>query len=279
MTDSQDRPYTAPLPQPQEDRGSGRLAGRVAIVTGSESGIGQGIAIEFAREGADVAVTYLSDEAGADQTRQEIERLGRRAVVVQLDQRDHESVARLFEQVGRNLGTPYILMNAAAISGAQKLVADLTPEEWDDAIRADLYGPFYCCQQFIRARRAVGGQGRIINVTSVHEEIPSQGAGVYSTAKGGLRNLTRTLALEVAADQITVNNIAPGMILTPMNQEAIDDPQKYAEQVQHIPLKRAGLPWEIGRLAVYLASDDAGYVHGTTLTIDGGLEQQQGQGA
>ncbi|AFZ67942.1 SDR family NAD(P)-dependent oxidoreductase [Deinococcus peraridilitoris] len=279
MTSSQEQRRVTPLPEAQDYRGRGRLEGKIAIITGADSGIGQGTAIEFAREGADVAITYLHDGSGAERTRGEVEAAGRRALVVQLDQRDPGSVARLFEQVELELGTPFILVNNAAISGAQKSVVDLTPEEWDDAIKSDLYGPFYCCQHFIRARRRAGGRGKLINVTSVHEEIPSQGAGAYDAAKGAVRNLTRTLALELAADLINVNNIAPGMILTPMNQEAIDDPDKYAEQVQSIPLKRAGLPWEIGRLAVFLASDDADYVHGTTFTMDGGLEQQQGQGA
>ncbi|TPW00491.1 MAG: Glucose 1-dehydrogenase [Beijerinckiaceae bacterium] len=146
-------------------------------------------------------------------------------------------------------------------------------------IRTNLYGPFYCCQVFIRARRAAGGKGKIINITSVHQEIPRAGAAGYDASKGGLRNLTRTLALELAPDRINVNNIAPGMVLTPMNQPAIDDPVLLEKQVQSIPFKRAAEPWEIARLAVYLASREADYATGQTFTLDGGLSMNLGQGA
>jgi glucose 1-dehydrogenase len=276
MTEQQ---QITPLPQPQDYRGRGRLEGRVAVVTGSDSGMGQAIATEFAREGADVAVTYLHDQAGAEETRQQIEAQGRRATVIQLDQTQEQSVAALFERVQAELGTPYILVNDAGEDSTGQQVADVRPEEWEHKLRVNLFGPFYCCQHFIRARRAAGGQGKIINITSVHQEIPRAGASAYDASKGGLRNLTRTLALELASDQINVNNIAPGMVLTPFNQEAVDDPQVYAEQVQSIPLKRAALPWEIARLAVYLASEDASYATGTTFTLDGGLMQNLGQGA
>ncbi|ADV66925.1 SDR family NAD(P)-dependent oxidoreductase [Deinococcus maricopensis] len=268
-----------PLPEPQDYRHRGRLEGRVAIVTGSESGIGQATAVEFAREGADVAVTYFKDEAGAQQTRADIEALGRRAIVVHLDQRDEASVKALFDQTVRDLGTPDILVNDAGIDATGKQVADMTAQEWDDRIRTNLYGPFYACQQFIRLRRVAGGRGKIINVTSVHEDIPRAGASGYDSSKGALRNLTRTLALELAPDLINVNNLAPGMVLTPMNQEAMDDPKVYAEQVQSIPFKRAAQPWEMARLAVYLASADADYATGQTFTLDGGLTMNQGQGA
>lgn len=145
-------------------------------------------------------------------------------------------------------------------------------EDWDNAIRTNLYGPFYCCQHFVRMRRKAGGKGKIINITSVHQEIPRAGAAGYDVAKGGLRNLTRTLCLELAPDHINVNNIAPGMVLTPFNQQAIDDPKVREEQVQSIPWKRAAEPWEIAR-------NDADYVTGQTFTIDGGLSMNTGQGA
>ena len=142
----------------------------------------------------------------------------------------------------------------------------------------DLHGPFYCCKHFIKARIANGGGGKIINITSVHEEIAMKGAAAYKAAKGGLRNLTRTLALELAPHRINVNNIAPGMILTPMNQDAIDDDALRKQRARRIPLKRAGQPWEVARLAVYLASSDADYVTGQSFTIDGGLEINVAQG-
>lgn len=146
-------------------------------------------------------------------------------------------------------------------------------------IRTNLRGPFLCCRAFIRRRRAVGGRGRIINVTSVHEAIPSPGAAAYGAAKGGLLTLTRSLCLELAPDRINVNAIAPGMIVTPMTAERANDPETRAREIPNIPWRRPGEPWEVARLAVYLASDEADYVTGQSFTIDGGLTMNWGQGA
>jgi glucose 1-dehydrogenase len=255
------------------------LEGKIAIVTGSDSGIGQATAVEFAKEGADVAVTWFRDRDGAEETRRQVEAEGRRAIVVQLDQRDPKQVARLFEEVATKLGAPFILVNDAGKDATGKHVADMPIEDWDNMIRTNLYGPFYCCQLFIRMRKAAGGKGKIINITSVHQEIPRAGAAGYDSSKGGLRNLTRTLTLELAPDRINVNNIAPGMVLTPMNQPALDDPAVLEKQVQSIPFKRAAEPREIARLAVYLASEEADYATGQTFTLDGGLSMNLGQGA
>ena len=256
-----------------------RLDGKIAIVTGSDSGIGQATAVEFAREGANVAITWFQDSDGAEETRRLVEAEGQRAIVIQLDQRDPEQVTRLFEAVSRDLGTAFVLVNDSGKDATGKQVADMPIADWDNMIRTNLYGPFYCCQLFIRARRAAGGKGKIINITSVHQEIPRAGAAGYDASKGGLRNLTRTLALELAPDRINVNNIAPGMVLTPMNQPAIDDPALLEKQVQSVPFKRAAEPWEIARLAVYLASEEADYATGQTFTLDGGLSMNTGQGA
>lgn len=255
------------------------LNGKIAIVTGSDSGIGQATAEAFAQEGADVVINYFRDRDGAEETRRRVEAAGRRAHVVQADLRDPEAAKRLFAETQEKLGTPYILVNNAGVDSTGKQVADMPHEDWDNEIRTNLYGPFHCCQLFIRARRAAGGRGKIINVTSVHEEIPRVGSAGYDCAKGALRNLTRTLCLELAPDHINVNNLAPGMVLTPMNQPAIDDPKVRDQQVQSIPWKRAAEPREIARLAVYLASDDADYVSGQSFTIDGGLMMNLGQGA
>lgn len=257
----------------------GRLDGKVALITGSDSGIGQGTAVEFAKEGADIVVCYLQDREGAERTRQQVEEQGRRAIVVQVDVSDEGAVDRLFDQAVAAFGTVDILMNDAGIDASGTQVADLTTEVWDKAIRTNLYGYFFCCRRFIQIRRAAGGGGKIINVTSVHQDIPRAGAADYDCSKGGERNLTRTLALELAPDKINVNSIAPGMVLTPFNQPAIDDPKVLEQQVQSIPWKRAAEPWEIGRLAVFLASRDADYVTGSTYVMDGGLMQNQGQGA
>lgn len=256
-----------------------RAAGDVAIVTGSDSGIGQAAAVELARAGADVCITYHSDEDGARRTLDAVHGAGRRGVVVQVDVQDERSVDRMFDETIGALGTPHILVNNAAINADGTAVADMDTDLWDRTLRTNLYGPFFASRRFIRERRAAGGGGRIINVTSVHEDIPMHGAGAYDASKGGLMMLTRTLALELARDRITVNNVAPGMVLTPMNQDAVDDEQKREEQTQHIPARRAGRPEEVARLIVYLASTDAEYVTGSSFFIDGGLRMMMGQGA
>jgi glucose 1-dehydrogenase len=256
-----------------------KLAQEIAVVTGSDSGIGQATAIAFAKEGADVVVTYLHDKEGAEKTKREVEAAGSKAIIMHLDQRDPQSVQELFHQTQESLGTPTILVNDAGIDATGKPVKEMSLDDWDDSIRTNLYGPFFCCQQFITGLEGSDQHGTIINITSVHQEIPRAGAAAYDVAKGGLRNLTRTLSLELAEQNINVNNIAPGMVLTPFNQQAIDDPKVREKQVQSIPMKRAAEPEEIANVAVFLASKEARYIHGTTIVVDGGLMQFQGQGA
>lgn len=256
-----------------------KLEGRVAIVTGSDSGMGQSIAEAFAMEGADIAVTFHTDEDGAAQTARQVEAAGRRSLMQRLDVRNEASVAELFEIVERELGKPDILVNNAGKSSGGTAVADLTTEVFDDTMKTDLYGPFFCCREFVRRRKSAGGAGKIINITSVHEAIPSPGNAAYGAAKGGLLAFTRSLALEVAELRINVNAIAPGLVRTPMTKHRMDDPERAREDLRHIPWHRSGEAWEIARLALYLASDDADYVTGQSFTIDGGLEMNWGQGA
>ena len=258
---------------------TGRLDGKVALITGSDSGIGQATAIEFAQEGADVVVTYLHDADGAKQTQKAVEAAGHRAVVVQADLREEEQVAALFDQAIAEFGTLDILMNNAGVDASGTKVAELSTEVWDNALRSNLYAAFFCCRRFIQLRTEAGGGGKIINVTSVHEDVPNAGGSDYDCSKGAVRNLTRTLALELAPLRINVNNLAPGMVLTPFNQPAIDDPDLLDEQVQSIPFKRAARPAEIARLAVFLASSDSDYVTGSSYYMDGGLMRNLGQGA
>lgn len=228
---------------------AGRLEGEIAVVTGSDSGIRHATAVAFAREGADdVAVTIHNDVEGAERTANEVREHGRRAALVPLDQRDPARVGELFRRVTEELGTTTILVNDAGIDSTGR-------------------------------HAGKNRQGTIINVTSVHQEVPRAGAAGYCAAKGGLRNLTRCLSLELAESNITVKNIAPGMVLTPFNQPAIDDPEILKEQVASIPQKRAAEPEEITRVAVFLASREADYIHGTTVYVDGGLIQNMGQGA
>ncbi|HZW22146.1 glucose 1-dehydrogenase [Noviherbaspirillum sp.] len=256
-----------------------RLNGELAVVTGADSGIGQATAIAFAREGADVVITYLHDRDGAEQTAREVEAAGRRAAVFQADQRESKNVRQLFQDVLQSIGLPTVLVNNAGVDATGKHVKDMTDEDWDLVIRTNLSGPFYYCREFIRGIEGSGRHGTIINITSVHQEIPRAGAAGYDASKGGLRNLTTTLALELSERNINVNNIAPGMVLTPMNQQAMDDPEAEKQQVQSIPMKRAAKPEEIAHVAVFLASEQARYIQGTTIVVDGALMLFQGQGA
>jgi glucose 1-dehydrogenase len=257
-----------------------RLHDKIALITGSDSGIGKATAIEFAKEGADVVVHYLDDAEGAGETRQAVEAEGRRAIVAQADITDEQAVHRLFEEAVEAFDRVDILMNNAGVDASGDDVADLSTETFDRAIKANLYGAFFCCRRFVQLRKSCAATGgKIINVTSVHQEIPNPGGADYDCSKGALRNLTRTLALELAPLKINVNNLGPGMVLTPFNQPAVDDPELLDEQVQSIPFKRAAEPSEIGRLAVFLASADSDYVTGSDYFMDGGLMRNVGQGA
>jgi glucose 1-dehydrogenase len=256
-----------------------KLKDKVALITGSDSGIGRATAIEFAKEGANVIVCYHSDREGGEETLKEVEKLNRKGIVLEVDISDEQKVEKLFEQAIKEFGAIDILVNNAAVNGSGINVADMDTEVFDRTIKTNLYGTFFCARTFIRHRKQKGGKGKIINVSSVHEEIVSAGTADYCASKAGVRNLTRTLALELAEDGINVNNICPGMILTPMNQEAVDDKETRKESEENIPMKRAGKPEEIARLAVFLASADSDYVTGSSYFMDGGLSQYMGQGA
>ncbi|HSX70002.1 SDR family oxidoreductase [Pseudomonas subflava] len=256
----------------------GTLSGRIAIITGSDSGMGRAMAIAFAREGADVAITYHSDREGAQATSEAVSSHGRRSLLRQLDVGDEGSVVGLFKTVVEQLGTPDLLVNNAGI-GMSKAFVDLSADDFDKVLRVDLRGPFLCSREFVRLRQAEGGGGRIINITSVHDSIPSPGNVPYGAAKGGLLTMTRSLALELAPLRINVNAVAPGLIATPMTQARLDDPQRRAEELPNIPWKRPGRPEEVAELALYLAGPHADYITGQNFVIDGGLEMNWGQGA
>ena len=255
-----------------------KLDRQVAIITGASSGIGKAIAELFAANGASVTVVHHDDAGAAKKIVASIEAGGGRAIAVAADVREQADVDRVFEQSNKAFGAPTILVNDAGIDAAGIPVVDMEVSRFEDVLRVNLIGPFRFCQAFLR-HRVAGQSGRIINVSSVHEDIPRAGAADYCSSKGGLRNLTRCLALELADQGVTVNNLAPGMVLTPMNQKAIDDAKVRKEQTDSIPMKRAAEPGEIAELALYLASDAAAYATGATFTLDGGLSMNLGQGA
>ena len=215
----------------------GKLTRKVALITGSDSGMGQAMAEEFAREGADIGVSFHTDRKGADETLRRVKALGRKGLVRQLDVRGEESVAEFFKAAVDGLGAVDILVNNAGVGADEQNVAATSSDDFDRVVKTNLYGPFLCSREFIRRRQAAGGKGKIINITSVHEKIPSPGYASYGAAKGGLLTLTRSLALELAPLRINVNAIAPGLIRTPMTAERTEDPKAMEEELPEIPWK------------------------------------------
>ncbi|MGN6032997.1 MAG: SDR family oxidoreductase [Thermomicrobiales bacterium] len=246
-----------------------RLDNKVALVTGSDSGIGQGIARGFAQSGADVVVTWRSDRDGAEETARMVTDAGRQALVVQADVADAASVEALFAALDDRFGRLDIMVNNAGV-GERGAVHELDFDAWMRVLNVNLNGTFRCSQLAAQRMLAQGGGGRIINITSVHQEACSGTGAAYNASKAAVRNLTRTQAIELGPHGITVNIIAPGMIVTPMNRRAMDDPDYLAWAGEQIPARRAGYPDDIANMAVFLASDAASYCTGSTFYVDGG---------
>jgi glucose 1-dehydrogenase len=252
-----------------------KLEGRIAVITGADSGIGQATAELFAREGASIGIGYHTDRDGAEETRRRVEHAGRQAVVMQGDVGNPADVVALFRKAAE-LGQVDILVNSAGKGMGGMPVAEMEDEMLERILRTDLMGPLFCCREFIRLRRQHGGRGRIVTISSVAQHLPTDGSAPYGMAKAGVGSLTRSLAVELAEDKINVNNIAPGLIHTPMTQARMEDPEKREAAFKEIPWHRAGKPEEIARLALFLASDDGDYVTGQTWTMDGGLTMNWG---
>jgi glucose 1-dehydrogenase len=252
-----------------------RLEGKVAVVTGAASGIGQAIAVAFAREGASVVVDYVGNPISPIETLQQIQKLGGRATGVAADVSNPEDVARLIEQTVSTFGKLDIFVNNAGIEKKIPFV-DFPLEEWQKILAVDLTGPFLCSQAAARQMIAQAHGGRIVNISSIHEDLPMPTNAPYCAAKGGLRMLMRTIAVELAPHNITVNNIGPGATFTPIDKDVQSDPKLNEQILAGIPLHRWGKPEEVAQLAVYLASDDASYVTGSTYFIDGGMLRNAG---
>jgi len=239
-----------------------------AIVTGSESGIGRATAVALAQRGLDVGVTWLEDEDGADATAREVRDAGRRAEVAQLDVSRPAQAMRAVGRLADALGGVDVFVNCAA-SGHSSSVLDVTPQEWRAVLDTDLTGAFFVAQEAARRMVAAGRGGRIVNVTSIHEHVPLDGAVAYCAAKHGLGAVTKCLALELAGHGITVNSVAPGEIATPMTGHEDADPRTLERPA--IPLRRPGDAREIAAAIAHLASPEASYTTGASLVVDGGL--------
>lgn len=253
----------------------GLLDQKVAIVTGSDSGIGRAIAIRFARAGATVVVNYAHAQDKAEQVRQEIEQNHGKVRVIQADVSQYQQVIGLVQQTVEQFGRLDIMVNNAGMEIHAPFLEE-TEEHFDRVIGVDLKGAFFGAQAAAREMVKRNIQGRIINISSVHEDLPMPGNVPYCCAKGGLRMLTRTICLELAQHNITVNNIGPGAVHTPIDADVEADPEKKAALLKEIPLHRMAQPEEVAELALYLASDAAAYVTGTTFFIDGGLMRNTG---
>jgi glucose 1-dehydrogenase len=253
----------------------GALTQHLAIVTGAESGIGAACALAFARAGAQVAVCYFNDRAAASQT---VAACGSAASAFQCDVADEGAVERVYTEIGAALGKPNILINCAGLNMSGVRVADMEFAQWRRLIATDLTGAFLMSCAFLRRfDRNVRG-GRIVNISSIHEDDARAGGADYCSAKAGLRGLTKTLALEAAPLGVTVNSVAPGMILTPMNARAESDAAYRKSLEASIPLGRTGRADEVAGGVAFLCSP-ADYITGASIVIDGGLSLVVGQGA
>src|SRR6266478_4767072 len=257
----------------REPRGgvlSNRLTGKVAAVTGGDQGIGRAIAERLAQEGADVAICYRKNKAGADEVVGRITAAKRRAAAFQADVGKVSDGQRFIEEAVAALGKIDILVNNAGLEKRADFW-DVTEEDFDAVLNVNLKGMFFITQAVVRHLRQTGRPGKIINISSVHEELPFPHFASYCASKGGIKMLTRNLSIELAPLGITINSIAPDAIETPINKRLLNDPVKLKSLLENIPLKRLGKPEDVASVAAFLASSDADYVTGTTYFVDGGL--------
>ncbi|HVG95569.1 MAG TPA: glucose 1-dehydrogenase [Chloroflexota bacterium] len=247
-----------------------RLQDKVALVTGGGQGLGKAIALRLASEGASVVVDYVGNPAPAQEVLKEIEAAGAAGHAVEADVSKVPDVQRMIAAAVERFGKLDVLVNNA---GVEKNVPfwDVTEAEYDFVLDINLKGVFFGIQAFVRHLRETGRKGKVINISSVHEELPFPHFASYCASKGGVKMLTRTLAIELAPLGVTLNSIAPGAFVTPINTALLHDKEKLAAVLQKIPLGRLGQPEDVAGLAAFLASAEADYITGTTYTIDGGL--------
>jgi glucose 1-dehydrogenase len=265
---------TAPEATREELRG---LKGKNVLVTGGTSGIGQAIAVRFAEFGANVAINYRSRPEDAAETEQQVEacvakvqRMGVKDVIVRGDVSKEEDVVSMFEETVDKLGGLDVLINNAGIQ-ISRPSHELSAEDFDKVLGVNLRGAFLSAREAIKHFLAENKPGVITNISSVHQRIPKPNYLGYSVSKGGMQNMTTTLALEYAGQGIRVNAVGPGATITPINRAWVDDPEKAEQVTSHIPIPRPGTADEMAAVVCFLASDDAAYITGQTIFVDGGL--------
>ena len=242
---------------------------KIAIVTGSDSGIGKATAVRLARDGFDVGITWHTDREGAERTAREVQELGRRAAVTQLDVTRVDDAGEIVEALAAELGALDVFVNNAG-GGRTHPFIEFPLAEWQEVIDLNLTGAFVCAQRAARIMVDAGvDDGRIINVTSVHEHLPLRDSAAYCAAKGGLGLLTKVMALELGEHGIRVNSVAPGEIATPMTGAEDEDPSAHPRPA--LPEERPGNAHEIAAMIAFLASPDARYATGASFVVDGGL--------
>jgi glucose 1-dehydrogenase len=246
------------------------LKGKVAIVTGASSGIGQGIAKRLGCEGAKVIVDYVGTPEGAEETEHAIEQAGGEGEIVKADVTNMEDVKTLVDSAWGKFGAADILVNNAGMEKRSDFW-DTPEEDYDKVMAVNLRGPFFLTQAFVRRLRDEKRPGRIVNISSVHEDMVFPGFATYCCSKGGMRMLMRDLAVELGPLGITVNNVAPGAVTTPINKGLLEDKPKLNALLANIPLGRMGSVDDVAGLIAFLASDDASYITGSTYVVDGGL--------
>lgn len=250
---------------------------QTVLVTGASSGIGQGIAIAFGQQGANVIVNYYSDEDGANDTLKKIEKAGGKGITYKADVGEENEVLRMFKEVTDEFGLLDVLINNAGIQD-DAAFTDMTLEQWNNVISTNLSGQFLCAREAVKQFLKQGNKGskdkaigNIIFISSVHDIIPWAGHVNYASSKGGIMMLMKSLALEVAPKKIRVNGISPGAIATDINDEVWKDEKQKKKLLELIPYKRIGMPEDIANVAVWLASQQSDYVTGTTIYVDGGM--------
>ena len=259
-----------------------KLNGQTAIVTGANSGIGEGVAVSLGEAGANVVINYVVNPDAANTVMEKIKSAGSNAIAVQADVSKEDQVINMFQQTIQQFGTVDILVNNAGLQRDAKF-HEMTLAQWQLVIDINLTGQFLCAREAIKEflRRGIVAErsvacGKIICMSSVHELIPWAGHANYATSKGGIKMLMQSLAQEYGGQKIRVNSICPGAIQTPINKSAWDTPEAYDKLMTLIPYNRIGVPEDIGKLAVFLASDDSDYITGASMFIDGGMTVFEG---